>query len=124
MIVIYQLRVDFYTKFYSSFKVNPTKDTIENLVALPGIGPKMGYLALQCAWGKNDGIGVDVHVHRICQRLNWTAKVTDLFDPVGFLITFFSAKRSRSNAQTARVMAAKGSMARGQQNARWFWSTG
>ena len=86
MIVIYQLRVDFYTKFYSSLEIvaskneiNPTKDTIENLVALPGIGPKMGYLALQCAWGKNDGIGVDVHVHRICQRLNWTAKVTDLF---------------------------------------------
>ena len=59
-------------------KVNLKTDTIEKLVALPGIGPKMGYLALQCAWGKNDGIGVDVHVHRICQRLNWTAKVTDL----------------------------------------------
>ena len=43
---------------------------------LPGIGPKMGYLTLQCAWGKNEGIGVDVHVHRICQRLNWTQKVT------------------------------------------------
>jgi len=38
-------------------------DTIEKLVALPGIGPKMGYLALQCAFGKNDGIGVDVHMH-------------------------------------------------------------
>lgn len=50
-------------------------DTIDNLIALPGIGPKMGYLTLQCAWGKNEGIGVDVHVHRICQRLNWTQKV-------------------------------------------------
>merc|ERR1711953_79588 len=49
-------------------------DTIENLVKLPGIGPKMGYLALSCAWGKNDGIGVDVHVHRICQRLGFTKK--------------------------------------------------
>ena len=47
-------------------------DKIENLVKLPGIGPKMGYLALACAWGINDGIGVDVHVHRICQRLKWT----------------------------------------------------
>jgi len=49
-------------------------DTIEDLVKLPGIGPKMGYLALSCAWGKNDGIGVDVHVHRICQRLHFTKK--------------------------------------------------
>ena len=35
----------------------------------------MGYLALQCAWQKNEGIGIDTHVHRICQRLNWTHKV-------------------------------------------------
>ena len=47
---------------------------VEDLVKLPGIGPKMGYLALSCAWGKNDGIGVDVHVHRICQRLRFTKK--------------------------------------------------
>ena len=62
--------------FFSANRENHSKDTIEKLVALPGIGPKMGYLALQCAWGKNDGIGVDVHVHRICQRLNWTIKVS------------------------------------------------
>jgi len=48
--------------------------TIEDLLALPGIGPKMGYLTLQCAWKINDGIGVDVHMHRICQRLNWVHK--------------------------------------------------
>jgi len=29
-------------------------------------------VALQNAWGKNVGIGVDVHVHRICQRLKFT----------------------------------------------------
>ncbi|KAI8097117.1 DNA glycosylase [Halteromyces radiatus] len=46
-------------------------DTIEGLTALPGVGPKMGYLALQCAWQKNVGIGVDVHVHRIANRLGW-----------------------------------------------------
>jgi len=49
-------------------------DNIDDLVSLPGIGPKMGYLALQCAWKKNEGIGIDTHVHRICQRLNWTHK--------------------------------------------------
>lgn len=32
---------------------------------LPGVGPKMGYLCLSAAWGKTEGIGVDVHVHRI-----------------------------------------------------------
>ena len=46
-------------------------DTIEELVKLPGVGPKMGYLALKVAWNKIDGIGVDVHVHRICNRLEW-----------------------------------------------------
>ncbi|KAI8075052.1 DNA glycosylase [Gongronella butleri] len=46
-------------------------DTIEGLMSLPGVGPKMGYLALQNAWNKNMGIGVDVHVHRISNRLGW-----------------------------------------------------
>ena len=44
---------------------------VEELVKLPGVGPKMGYLALKVAWNKIDGIGVDVHVHRICNRLQW-----------------------------------------------------
>ncbi|ORY96771.1 DNA glycosylase [Syncephalastrum racemosum] len=46
-------------------------DTIQGLVKLPGVGPKMGYLALQIAWKMNAGIGVDVHVHRISNRLGW-----------------------------------------------------
>ncbi|KAI8145836.1 DNA glycosylase [Fennellomyces sp. T-0311] len=46
-------------------------DTIEGLTGLPGVGPKMGYLALQVAWKINAGIGVDVHVHRISNRLGW-----------------------------------------------------
>eukprot|EP01087_Luapelamoeba_hula_P013771 TRINITY_DN3961_c0_g1_i1.p1 TRINITY_DN3961_c0_g1~~TRINITY_DN3961_c0_g1_i1.p1 ORF type:complete len:274 (+),score=55.35 TRINITY_DN3961_c0_g1_i1:525-1346(+) len=31
----------------------------------------MAYLCLQHAWNKNEGIGVDVHVHRISNRLHW-----------------------------------------------------
>ncbi|BFZ61562.1 alpha,alpha-trehalase nth1 [Saitoella coloradoensis] len=46
-------------------------DTIEGLVALPGVGPKMGYLTLTAAWNKTTGIGVDVHVHRITNLLGW-----------------------------------------------------
>ncbi|CAL9733973.1 endonuclease III homolog 1 [Monosporozyma servazzii] len=47
----------------------PTNDT--DLLALPGVGPKMTYLTLQKAWGKMDGICVDVHVHRFCQLFHW-----------------------------------------------------
>jgi endonuclease-3 len=46
-------------------------NTIDDLCSLPGVGPKMGFLALQSAWGLNMGIGVDVHVHRVSNRLKW-----------------------------------------------------
>ncbi|KAK6064730.1 hypothetical protein SCUP515_11612 [Seiridium cupressi] len=46
-------------------------DTIEGLTSLPGVGPKMGYLCLSAAWDKTEGIGVDVHVHRITNIWGW-----------------------------------------------------
>jgi endonuclease-3 len=46
-------------------------DTIEGLVSLPGVGPKMGYLTLSAAWDRHEGIGVDVHVHRITNLWGW-----------------------------------------------------
>ncbi|ORY02250.1 DNA glycosylase [Basidiobolus meristosporus CBS 931.73] len=46
-------------------------DNVEDLIKLPGVGPKMAYLTMQCAWFKNTGIGVDIHVHRITNRLGW-----------------------------------------------------
>ncbi|KAI0925742.1 hypothetical protein AcW1_008095 [Taiwanofungus camphoratus] len=45
--------------------------TVDELCSLPGVGPKMAFLALQDAWKLNVGIGVDVHVHRITNRLGW-----------------------------------------------------
>ncbi|GAB5358895.1 hypothetical protein AAMO2058_000498100 [Amorphochlora amoebiformis] len=45
--------------------------TVDALCNLPGVGPKMAYLCMQCAWKVNAGIGVDVHVHRISNRLGW-----------------------------------------------------
>lgn len=45
--------------------------TVEGLISLPGVGPKMAHLCVQTAWGKCEGIGVDVHVHRITNRLGW-----------------------------------------------------
>ncbi|KAK1215677.1 alpha,alpha-trehalase nth1 [Marasmius sp. AFHP31] len=45
--------------------------TVDELCSLPGVGPKMAFLTLQIAWNLNYGIGVDVHVHRITNRLGW-----------------------------------------------------
>ena len=46
-------------------------NTLESLVALPGVGLKMATLCMQSAWQQDIGIGVDVHVHRIANRLGW-----------------------------------------------------
>lgn len=46
-------------------------DSVEGLCSLPGVGPKMAYLAMSCGWGHTVGIGVDTHVHRISNRLGW-----------------------------------------------------
>ncbi|EWC46591.1 hypothetical protein DRE_04078 [Drechslerella stenobrocha 248] len=45
--------------------------TIEDMMSLDGVGPKMSYLLEQCAWGRSSGIGVDVHVHRIANMFKW-----------------------------------------------------
>lgn len=44
---------------------------IDEMMELPGVGPKMAYLLQSAAWGKNDGIGVDVHVHRLTNMWGW-----------------------------------------------------
>ncbi|KAH6683030.1 DNA glycosylase [Halenospora varia] len=46
-------------------------DTVEGLMSLPGVGPKMAYLCMSSAWGRTEGIGVDVHVHRITNLWGW-----------------------------------------------------
>ncbi|KAI0042840.1 DNA glycosylase [Auriscalpium vulgare] len=50
--------------------------TVDELCSLTGVGPKMAFLALQSAWNINVGIGVDVHVHRITNRLRWHRPAT------------------------------------------------
>lgn len=45
--------------------------TLEGLMSLPGVGPKMAFLTLSAAWGVHQGIGVDVHVHRITNLWGW-----------------------------------------------------
>ena len=51
----------------------------DDILALPGVGPKMALLMMNVAWNKTIGISVDTHVHRISNRLKWTgAKGTGL----------------------------------------------
>ncbi|NXL18171.1 NTH protein, partial [Setophaga kirtlandii] len=50
--------------------------TVEELVQLPGVGPKMAHLAMHIAWDSVAGIAVDTHVHRISNRLQWVKKET------------------------------------------------
>lgn len=52
---------------YSSDIPSNAKD----LMKLPGVGPKMAYLCMSAAWGRDEGIGVDVHVHRITNLWGW-----------------------------------------------------
>lgn len=50
--------------------------TLKELCELPGVGPKMSHICMQIAWGEVSGIGVDTHVHRICNRMGWVKKPT------------------------------------------------
>ncbi|XP_046852375.1 endonuclease III-like protein 1 [Xenia sp. Carnegie-2017] len=52
--------------------------TVEELIKLPGVGPKMAYITMNVAWNKLSGIGVDTHVHRISNRLGWVKKTTTI----------------------------------------------
>lgn len=51
--------------------------TVEDVMSLPGVGPKMAHLFMPRAWGKVEGIGVDVHVHRFAQMWGWAPKSED-----------------------------------------------
>ena len=46
-------------------------DTMEDLLTLPGVGPKMSLILLNVVYGKVEGISVDTHVHRISNQLGW-----------------------------------------------------
>lgn len=42
-------------------------DSVEGLVRLPGVGPKMAHLAMDIAWDKVSGIGGDTLPNRACE---------------------------------------------------------
>jgi endonuclease III len=53
--------------------------TMEELVALPGVGRKTANVVLGNAFGKDEGFVVDTHVARVSRRLGFTRKT----EPVG-----------------------------------------
>ena len=77
--------------------------TKEELMAFKGVGEKMANLAMNNAWNEIIGIGVDVHIHRIANRLKWVKTQTpeqtevelqkifpkELWDPVNLTIVAF-----------------------------------
>ena len=46
--------------------------TAQAMMELPGVGPKMAYICENVAWGRQTGIGVDTHMHRLFALLGWT----------------------------------------------------
>jgi endonuclease-3 len=44
---------------------------LPGLLRLKGVGPKMAHIVMHAAWNAGTGIGVDIHVHRIVNRLQW-----------------------------------------------------
>ncbi|CAK9053183.1 unnamed protein product [Durusdinium trenchii] len=50
--------------------------TLEGLLKLPGIGPKMAHLIMHSAFDRQQGICVDTHVHRIANKLGWVRSKT------------------------------------------------
>ncbi|MED6144652.1 alpha,alpha-trehalase nth1 [Stylosanthes scabra] len=50
-------------------------NSVEELLLLPGVGPKIAYLVMILGWNNVQGICVDTHVHRICNRLGWVSRV-------------------------------------------------
>ena len=50
--------------------------TLEELITLPGVGRKTANLVLILAFRSKDNICVDIHVHRIANRLGWVRTST------------------------------------------------
>ena len=70
----YRRKAEYLKKTTSILKENYNGDipkTLEDLLKLPGVGPKMAHLVMKVAWNEITGIAVDTHVHRICNRLKW-----------------------------------------------------
>jgi endonuclease III len=48
--------------------------TADEMMTLPGVGPKMAYICESVAWGTQSGIGVDTHMHRLFPLLGFVPR--------------------------------------------------
>lgn len=71
-------------------------NTFDELIALPGVGPKMAHLTLQHAHNITLGVSVDTHVHRISARLGWTRNAKTPLDTAKVKLTLLSFSFLRS----------------------------
>ncbi len=46
----------------------------QEMMKLPGVGPKMAYIIESIVYNKSSGIGVDTHMHRIFNDIKWVNK--------------------------------------------------
>jgi len=53
-------------------------DTMEKLLALPGVGRKTANVILGNAFGKDEGFVVDTHIGRVARRLAFTREIDPL----------------------------------------------
>ena len=60
------------TKILAEKHKGKVPSNYDDLIALPGVGPKMAHLVLQVAYNDVQGVSVDTHVHRISGRLGWS----------------------------------------------------
>lgn len=107
--------------------------TLEELIALPGVGPKMAHLTMQCAWNQVVGVGVDTHVHRICNRLGWVNSKTpeqtrtqlqdhlprDYWGPINALLVGFGQKVCLPIGPKCRVCDVNGHCPEGRRALRY-----
>lgn len=45
----------------------------QEMMKLPGVGPKMAFIVESVAWNATTGIGVDTHMHRMFNELRWVS---------------------------------------------------
>ena len=53
-----------------TYKYDPP-ETYKEVIKFPGIGSKMAYLYLQRYCDKIEGIAMNTHIHRVCNRIGW-----------------------------------------------------
>ena len=77
---------------------------IEDILSYRGVGPKIAYLTFSIAWGLDEGICVDTHVHRIANRLRWVGSPAPV--TVAVAVKGKSDKKGKGKAVAAPAAAA------------------